>query len=262
MKRLPYLAMLCSLFAFSGCGGGSSGCGFNGSACAIQQNADVSGPWQATATSTSAPGTTPVIVEANLSDSSGSVTSTAFVVVNSCVSSDTTSKVSGSVNGNTVTLTATYPGVTVSLSGTVSSGAVVPVTMSGTYTASGACGSDGGTWTATKMAQINGNYSGNLFSNSNPSQAIPVTATIAADGSLKITGQASVSSVCFNQLTLSGTQVGGAGEFVGTDPQGDSVTFLFISNDAMFGSIHGDYSVTAGPSACTGDSGTGSLTKM
>jgi hypothetical protein len=256
MKRLPYVtAMLCStLFAFSGCGGGSTS---SGGGNPSPQNADVSGPWQATATSTSTPGTKPVIVEANLADSSGSVSSTAFVVVNSCVTSDANSKVSGNVNVNTVTLTATYAGVTVSLTGTVSGS-----TITGTYTASGVCGNDSGTWTATKMPQINGNYSGNVFSNSNPSQAIPVTATIAADSSLKITGQASVSSVCFNQLTLSGTQVGGAGQFVGTDPQGDSVTFLFISQDATFGSIAGVYSVTAGPSSCTGDSGTGSMTKM
>ena len=149
----------------------------------------------------------------------------------------------------------------------------------------------------------------------------PITATIAADSSLRITGQASVSSVCCNRLTLSGTQVGGAGQIVATGPQGDSVTgfafcdrlsrvarpswtspmgslwrcgavrpigeagtrasktmgalrrnplhsiygeedvnLLFISKDATFGSVQGDYSATAG--ACAGDSGTGSLTKM
>jgi len=253
MKPLSCVtAMMCSaLFALSGCGGGSSSSG------GTPQNADVSGPWQATARSTSSPGATAVIVESNLSDSGGSVNSTAFVVVNSCVSSDANSKVSGSVNINSVTLTATYGGVSVSLNGTVSGS-----TMSGTYTASGACGSDSGTWTATKMPQINGNYSGNGFSNSNPTQAIPVTAIIAADASLKITGHASVSSVCFNQLTLSGTQIGGAGQFTGSDPQGDSVTFLFISNDGVFGSIQGVYSVTAGPTACTGDTGKGSMTKM
>jgi len=58
------------------------------------------------------------------------------------------------------------------------------------------------------------NYSGNVFSKSNTTQAIPVTGTIAADSSLKITGHASISSVCFNQFTLSGTQIGGAGQFV------------------------------------------------
>jgi hypothetical protein len=181
----------------------------------------------------------------------------ALLRLNSCVASDTNSRVSGSVSGNTVSLTATYAGVSVSLGGTVSGN-----TIAGNYTASGACGADSGTWTATKMPQINGNYSGNLFSNSNPSQAIPVTASIAADSKLAITGNASVSSVCFNQLALSGTQVGGAGQIVGTDPKGDSVTFLFISKDAAFGSVGGVYSVTAGPTTCAGDSGTGSLTKM
>ena len=110
----------------------------------------------------------------------------ALLRLNSCVASDTNSRVSGSVSGNTVSLTATYAGVSVSLGGTVSGN-----TIAGNYTASGACGADSGTWTATKMPQINGNYSGNLFSNSNPSQAIPVTASIAADSKLAITGNAS-----------------------------------------------------------------------
>jgi hypothetical protein len=257
----PLCLTLCLSLCALGCGGGggSSNPSNTGvvSPIVTPQNADVSGPWQTTATSTSNPGSTAVIVEANLSDTGGSVSSTAFVVVNSCVSSDANSKVSGTVSVNTVTLTATYGGVSVSLTGTVSGS-----TISGTYTASGVCGLDTGTWTATKMPLINGNYSGNVFSNSNSSQAIPVTASVSADASFKITGNASVSSTCFNQLALNGTQVGGAGQFIGTDAQGDSVTFLFISKDAAFGTISGIYSVTAGPTTCNGDSGTGTLNKM
>lgn len=256
MERLLHAAaMLYCAFLASGCVSGTA-------------LPDLSGPWQTSVTSSTA-GVTPVIIEANLAetkldDNDGSISSTAFVVVNSCVSSDANSKVSGSVNValgmyqfTGVDLSAIYAGVTTSLTGMVSG-----ATMSGDYLANGACGNDVGKWTATKMPHISGNYSGNMFSRSNSTQPISVTVTITADSSLKITGQASISSVCFNQFSISGMQIGGAAQFVGTDPQDDSILFLFVANDATFASIQGSYSVTAGPSSCAGDSGTGSLTKM
>jgi hypothetical protein len=249
VKALAF-AILLSLSCF-GCGGGSSGPGFT-----APQNADVSGPWQAKATS-NMQGVNPVFVEANFVDSNGAVTSTTAVVIGSCLGSGLVPALTGTVTGNNVSFSGSYQGVVVSLTGTVSGS-----TMTGTYTASGACGADSGSWTATKMPLLSGNYAGNLFSNSNPAQPIPATATISTSANFAITGSASVSSVCFNQFSLSGTQVGGAGEITATDPQGDTVTFLFASQDAAFGSIAGTYSVTAGPSACNGDAGMGTLTKQ
>ena len=251
MKTLAF-AVLLSLCSF-GCGGGSNSTEPVGPTG--PQNADVSGAWQAKATSNT-PGLTPVYVEANLTETNGAVTSTAAAVIDSCLGTGTGPTLTGTVSGNSVMLTSTFDGLTVSLSGTVSGS-----TMSGTYTASGAC-VDAGTWTATKMPLLSGSYSGSLFSNSNPNQAIPTLATISTNSSFVISGSASVSSVCFNQFSLSGTQVGGAGEITATDPQGDSVTFLFVSQDNVFGSIAGTYSVTAGLTACNGDSGTGTLTKQ
>jgi len=244
MKAFP--ALLVCLFLLSGCSGGGSG-------TPPPQNADVSGPWQAIATSTANP-SAKITVEANLADANGSVSSTAFVVLNSCVQSVSGSGVTGTVSGNNVTLTASYNGVTVMLTGTVAG-----KTISGTYTASGACGSDSGTWTAQQMPQIIGNYSGSVFSNSNPNQGITVSATVSTDSTFAITGSASIASICFNQMSLSGNQVGGAAEITATDAQGNTVIFLFISNDAVFGSITGTYSVTTG--TCSGDAGSGTLTK-
>jgi hypothetical protein len=250
VKTLAFAVLLS--FACAGCGGGSSTSPIGPTS---PQNADVSGPWQATATS-SMPGLTPTLVEANLTDSNGAVTSTVAAIINSCIGSGTGLAITGTVTGNSVSFSSTFEGLTVSLSGTVSGS-----TMTGVYGASGAC-VDAGTWTATKMPLLAGSYAGNLFSSSNPNQAIPTTASISTSSSFVISGSASVSSVCFNQFSLTGTQVGGAGEITATDPQGDTVTFLFASQDAVFGSIAGTYLVTGGPSACNGDSGTGTLAKQ
>lgn len=244
-KTLAVLFVSVSVF---GCGGGSSG--------PVQpQNADVSGPWQAVATSSSQ-GNPQVLVEANLADANGSVTAIASAFIGTCVGSGVGGTATGTVNGNAVSFMTSFQGENVSLTGTVSGS-----TMSGTYTATGAC-TDTGTWSATKMPLLTGNYSGNLFSNSNPGQAIPTTATISTSAGFTISGSASVSSVCFNQFALSGTQIGGAGEITATDPQGDAVEFLFASKDSSFGTIAGGYQVTAGLSSCNGDSGTGTLTKQ
>jgi hypothetical protein len=251
--RCPVLSIAvrsCLFFAI-GCGGGSS----SPIAPPAAQNADVPGAWQAKATSNT-PGLTPVFVDANFVDSNGAVTSTASAVIDSCLGSGIGPTITGTVIGNSVSFSGTFQSLTVSLTGTVSGS-----TISGTYTATGAC-PDTGTFTATKMPLFTGNYAGNLFSNSNPGQAIPVTASISTNANFTISGSASVSSVCFNQFSLTGTQVGGAGEITATDPQGDSVTFLFASQDAAFLTISGIYSVTAGLSSCNGDSGTGSLVKQ
>jgi hypothetical protein len=236
----------------AGCGGGSSN---GGSGNPIQQNADISGAWQAVATSNSQ-GNPQVLVEANVTEANGAVSANASAFIGTCAGSGVGGTIVGTVSGNSISLNSSFEGETTVLSGTVSGSS-----MSGTYTATGVC-LDSGTWNATKMPLLAGNYAGNLFSNSNPAQPIPVTASLSTSASFVITGSASVSSVCFNQFTLTGTQIGGAGAITATDPQGDTVGFLFASKDSSFGTIAGAYEVTAGPSSCNGDAGTGTLVKQ
>jgi hypothetical protein len=253
------LSLVVLALVFVGCGGGgnstSNGSTSTATNTGTSQNIQISGAWQARANSNS-PNALAVFVEANLSQSSASVQSTAFLIVNSCVTTNSGSKVTGSVSGNIVTLTASYSGVTVNLNGTVSADGS---TMAGTYVASGQCGSDEGTWTAQKLPQVSGNYSGTVTSNSTPTQHIAVQGTITADANYNLTGSATVTSSCLRSLSFSGSQIGAAAVITGTDNVGDRILFTFLANDSSFGSFTGIYQVASGP--CSPDTGLGILSK-
>lgn len=250
--RIPALIVMTTVVAIAGCGGG-----YSGTAAPVgptsPQYANVAGPWQATATSTAIPGAT-VLVETNLTQTGGTIGASAVAIVGSCVEPNNQSTLTGTVTSNGIAVTAIFNGETVSLTGTVSG-----QTMTGTYTATGAC-TDNGTWTAQMMPAINGSYSGTITSNSAPNSPFSVTATISSNSAFTITGNAMVGgSICFSSLTLTGQQVGGAAEITAADLQGNSVTFVLVSKDAVFGTIAGTYIVTAG--SCAGDTGNGTLTK-
>jgi Bacterial Ig-like domain (group 2)/Abnormal spindle-like microcephaly-assoc'd, ASPM-SPD-2-Hydin/Galactose oxidase, central domain len=247
---------------FVGCGGGGSpsntGTATNtgsGSDASSSQTAQINGAWQARANSNS-PNALALFVEANLTQSSASVQSTAFLIVNSCVTANSGSKVTGTINGNIVTLTASYSGVTVNLTGTVSTDGS---TMAGTYVATGVCGSDAGTWTAQRLPQVSGTYSGMVTSNSTPTQHIAVQGAISADANYNLTGSATVTSSCLKSLSFSGSQIGAAAVITGTDNVGDRILFTFLASDSSFGSFTGIYQVTSGP--CSPDTGLGILSK-
>ena len=253
--NLPLALLVPALTLLSSCGGGNNGSGGN-SNTVTPQNVQLAGAWQAKAVSNKVTNAPTVFVEANLTQASGSLQSSALLVVNSCVNSNLTSSVSGTVNGQSISLTVTYAGVTVILNGSASTDGS---TMSGSYTASGACGSDQGVWTAQKMGTAVGNYTGTISSNSNPSLQISVNAVLA-NSSFSLSGSAAISSVCFNNLTLTGFQIGGAASVTGTDSLGSNVLFVFVANDTAFNSLTGVYRVISG--SCAGDSGTGTLTKV
>ena len=243
---------------FVGCGGGGSSPSNTGSGSntSPSQTAQISGAWQARAHSTSS-NTLDVFVEANLTQSGTSVQSTAFLIVNSCTTTSSTSKVIGNINGNVVTLTASYNGVTANLTGTASSDGS---TMAGTYTANGACGNDAGTWTAQRFPQVNGSYAGTVTSNFAPTLPTSVQGTISADANYSVTGSATLTSSCLATLTFSGTQIGAAAAISGTDNVGDQVAFTFLANDASFDSFTGTYQVMNG--RCSPDTGLGILSKV
>jgi len=226
--------------------GGGSSSGTNSSST-LPQNAEISGAWQAVATSVT-PGAPTVYVEANLTQQSTSITSTALLVINSCIQANSSSTVMGTVSGQSVSLDAIYNGETVLLNGTVAANG----TISGSYSASGVCGSDSGTWTAQQIAAMSGSYTGNLI-DSAKTQSTPISVAIS-NSAFTITGTITVSSGCFANLRLDGSQVGGAATVTSSDGFGNFVKFVFVTNDATFSSVTGVYQVIS--MLCTGNSGT------
>jgi len=220
----------------------------------FQQIAQLFGAWRSRLKPTDEPA---VLTDSDLNQSSVSVSSARLLIQNSCVNANPGSQVAETMNGGSVSLNVTYFGVSVGLNGTVS---VDGNRTNGSYRATGPCGSDGGMWTEQKMPQIGGAYSGTLTSNSSPTQHIPVQGTIAADASYELSGNTAISSVCFNNLTFTGFQVGAAATLTGTDSFGRTVSFELMSNDSSSSNLTGTYHVNSGP--CAGDAGSVTLTKI
>lgn len=245
-KWAPVIFLL--LLSASCAGGGNSS---SNSTIGSSGSGPLSGPWEAYAQS-SGSNSGPVIYETNLAQFSTSVQSTAIEVLSDCVRQDSSSGISGTLNASAISLTLNYRGVTETVTGTLSG----DNSISGVYTKTGACGTDSGTWTASKIAPVSGTYSGSITDSSN--QTYPFTA-ILINSNLNLTGNLSISSPCFNQLSLSGQQIGAEAPFTGTDGLGDSVQFVAVANDTAFTTASGVYSVDAG--SCSGDFGTFSAAK-
>ena len=257
-KLLPACALVCLL---NSCGGGNGGGNQNAQNV---QNANIAGAWQVTVTQPNR-SPSPAYAEFNLTQQSNSaslLSANSFLVLYglSCVINDNVGAafnptVTASIHGNSVSLTASYNGgETLLLDGTISGTA-----MSGFCTLTSTCESGAGSWTAQQMPKASGNYSGDLESNLTSGQT-PLSVSIATDSSFHVTGTTLASSACFNSLTLSGSQIGGAVSVTGTDSLGDSVAFTFSSSDPAFNQMDVlNYYVSSG--SCMGDSGGGTLTK-
>jgi hypothetical protein len=178
-------------------------------------------------------------VDVNLSVSASQVQSNGILVGRACIRPSFSSEsITGSVSGNNFSLTLEFGGVTILLSGTL---AADGNSISGTFTMSGACGNDTGTWFAGKIPQISGTYVGSLMgTNSNSALTASITATLQSSGS-NITGTFSTNSSCFKgNLNVSGTQTGSQFGGTASDSLGDSIEFAFAGSSSLSGIIQVD----------------------
>lgn len=250
MKKI---LLLCA-FLLAGCSGAKNTGGTGGNV----QNAVVSGPYSAVATSSKGNGT--VNVYANLSmQGSGSFSASTEPMV--CPTNNpancaqvTAVTLTGTVSGNNVQITLQFTNQsgtdTVTLMGTISG-----TTLSGTYSDSQG---DAGTWTATQSGSLTGTYSGSVNSTPNPLQTAPtITAQITEGQNSTLTGSATVSnSPCYVTLDFSqGLAIGGA--FTVTDTT-KSVTILALPAGSNAFSVY--YQVGSSAIACAGDFGAGTFT--
>jgi hypothetical protein len=223
-----------------------AGCGGDSSNNRPRENANVSGNWHGTATSSVAPTTTDVdmfIVQ------SGTSLASTLVLLNGtpCASQGT---LTGTVDQQAVDLTIhesdgpdtiTVPGSTDT------------VTISGSYTISGSCdGGDTGTFFANFIPSVDSSrWSGDA---SSINGTLTFTADLQEDSRGNLNGTMSFSgSPCFTDLSVTGSQVGTAVRL--RDSNGLFEAFGNSNDQAT--SISGDYSVLTG--ACAED-GTFSMT--
>jgi hypothetical protein len=252
------ILLFCAFFA-AGCSGvkdaGTSGGGTN-------QNAVVSGPYSAVATSTKTNATTGVYANLSMQNSSSFSASQNTLVcpgnlaVN-CTGDDPPTVVdtlTGTVNGNSVQITLQFSNLsgpdTVTLSGTVSG-----TTISGSYTDSQG---DAGTWTATLSGPVSGSYTGSVNSTPNPLPIAPTISALITEGqNSSLTGSASVAnSPCYASLDFSqGTAIGGA--FTLTDTT-KNVFIIGVPSGSNSYNVY--YQVDPSAVTCGGDFGTGTFT--
>jgi hypothetical protein len=255
--------MLVLALMLTGCSGlKNTSSGGSGGTGGTVQNATVSGPYSAVATSTKNNGTTSVY--ANLvtqSSTSFSATQNTLVCPGNaplnCTGDDPPTlayTLTGTVSGNNVQITLQFDNAngadTATLAGTVNG-----TNMSGTYTDTQG---DAGTWTATQNNSLSGSFSGSVNSTPNPLQIAPtITALITEGQNYALTGSATVSnSPCFVTLDFSGgTAIGGAFTLNDTTK---NVFILGVPTGTKTYSVY--YQVGSPAPACAGDYGTGTFT--
>jgi hypothetical protein len=199
---------------------------------------------------------------------SGSTISGGVRVVNStCFAANTPVPVSGSISGQTATVTSAAIAsqtITATLTGSATA-------LNGSYSVSGTgcAGGDKGTVVAVLVPSITGTWKGTFVSNGLGNLQVGVTTPItegSADntGLFPLSGTAALTgSTCFSSGTLA-TGSGMAGRIVDViiiNSDGSHTEFLgSLTNPSAPTQMTGTYTVTGG--VCGGDSGTGTLTKQ
>jgi hypothetical protein len=235
MKNLV-AALLCSTF-LAGCGGGGT---------SRPSNAQLSGNWHAILTS--AVSSNPLGEDFFIVQNGGTLSSDNISLQGTCFPAGT---MMGSVNGNQVNMILnSQNGDTVSITGTASGD-----TLSGSYTikTSGCIGGDMGTLSATLIPSVqSAAWTGATVSTMYPPGHTTFTANLAEDNAGKVTGtMVFTGSTCsfLSTASVSGTQTGNILNIRDTAP--DGVT-LFGTLDSVAKNISGGYGI----SICSGDNGT------
>ena len=186
-ERILLVSTIIIMMTLSACGGGG------GSSSIPQQSAKISGNWQYTMMNAPGSAVPGGLQGGFLLQNNGSVTGA--VVFSMVLQSDSgatvcdsgSAPVTGTINGQNVTLTAVAGGATFILTGMLSSGST---TMSGTYTstADSLCGTTAQTglqWSATFVPPLTGTIQGSFHSTDIPGggaglsdQDFPVTGTL------------------------------------------------------------------------------------
>lgn len=255
MRSTCFVAVALLCFAFSGCGGGSG---------ATPTLTLTSGNWDFAGASVSG---TNFVIGGNVTQSGSAISGTVRVINSTCFATTTAVPVSGSISGQTATITSasiTNQTITATLSGSASS-------LTGKYSVSGTgcAAGDSGTLSGVLVPSISGTWTGAFISSALGNPQVGVSAPItegAADstGIFALSGSAAFSgSSCFSTGTMAtGSAIAGRiTDVIIKNNDGSTAEFVgTLTNPAAPTQMTGTYTVTGG--LCDGDSGTGTLAKQ
>jgi hypothetical protein len=189
------------------------------------------------------------------------------VINSTCIAANVPVPISGNISGQTATvISAAIASQTInaSLSGSATS-------LTGTYsvTGTGCASGDKGNIAGVLVPSISGTWKGTFVSSTVANPTVTVTAPITegtadANGLFVISGTATYAgSPCFaSGTTATGSAMAGrTTDVILKNNDGSTVEFVgFLTNPAAPTQMTGTYTVSGG--LCTGDSGTGTLTKQ
>jgi hypothetical protein len=260
--RSVYIAIATFCLLLSGCGGGSSTPA--PTPTPVPQLALTSGNWDFAAVSSSGPS---FLIGGNVVQTGTSVTGGLRVVNSACFTPSTAVPISGSISGQTATVTSSA--VASQIINATLSGSATSLTGTYTVTGTGCAGGDKGNIAGVLVPSITATWKGTFISNAVAHPSMGVTAPItegAADpsGLFVLTGSATyVGSPCFaSGTTATGSAMAGRTVDV-LLKNDDTSTVEFIgalNNPAAPTQVTGTYTVSGG--LCDGDTGTGQLTKQ
>jgi hypothetical protein len=219
--------------------------------------ASVSGKWSIVLTSNHGSSNN-VDVEANFSQSTGSISAAQSVILTSSPCDFGTDFIQGTVKSSSISFTLAFGTghPTTTLSGSVSNNGL---SMAGNYKMpSGDCASsDSGTWAATKFGDSSGSYSGQVTSAVN-SRVITVLAAIQEDASNNLQANISLTNGGCSMLNLTGTAIGSILDLESAD---QTIGFVAQASDPTYASLATSYQI-AGTSCGLADNGSGTLSKV
>jgi hypothetical protein len=262
--RPIYIAIATFCILLSGCGGSSSTPAPTPTPTPVPQLAITSGNWDFAVASTSG---TNFLIGGNVVQTGTSVTGGIRVANSACFADGTAVPISGTINGQTATVTS--DSIASQIINASLSGSATALTGTYTVTGTGCAGGDKGNIAGVLVPSVSGTWKGTFISNTVANPGVGVTAPIVegapdTTGLFVITGTSTyVGSPCF----ASGTATTGSGmagrttDVRFTNDDGSTVEFIgSLNNPAAPTQITGTYTVTGG--LCDGDSGTGQITKQ
>ncbi len=252
MKRLLCLLTVVSII---GCGGSSNNTQHN-----PEQFTITSGNWDFAGSDQ----TGQFIVGGNLTQSGSALTGMFHAFNSACYSFTTDIPFSGTADATSATMTSAAVASQV-ISAAVNGGGT---SSSGTFKVIGGC-ADGstGTFTATLVPSLSGNWTGSFLSVSGPpaittSANLNQTAGADANGLFGLSGTTTFgNSVCFTSATIVASWVTGRVVLLLlNNSDGSQTTFAgTLDNPSTAKSISGIYDISGG--SCSGDSGTGTISR-
>ena len=269
MKRWANRLGLAVLVLLCGCAGGgyqaSTGVGTGGAGGSTAPPAtpapNIAGDWEFNMKSTVS-GAPSLAIGGNISPSGSSLSGAVHINGSSCFDPLSPAKLTGTLTGSDLSLTATsVDGQVITLTGSSEiPGTHVPGEFAGTYTINGGCaGGDKGNFTGVPVSSMAGNWAGDLTSATGYINRIAVTLVqgAASEGIFGLTGTAffEVGNCFTSAKIISGTFPSGSyveGNSVSLEIQTDNGVIVFVGTAGGDGLIQGNYTLTGSTCEPTG----------